>query len=455
VTQPVDKFNRQSNFDTATGLLDIATGKNRAPNVNNYYGNVDPRIGFSYSPNNGRTAFRGAFGITTFTANGGGIGGSLERNFPFFEQYSANQSAAYTPWATMGSAAAVDPAYASFYHGLPAFVQLSTAAPVTPQPNSSASLMSQHFRPDNADAWNFGVEQQLSATTAFSLTYVGTKGLHIFRERNINIPPPGPGAQAPRRPYYGIAPNVSTLNYYGSDGKSNYDALQAEFTKRMAHGLSGRVAYIWSKELDNTNVFDPLPGQDRMNYGEGNEQAPNVPQNFVASLIYQLPFGRGREWLTGSSRPIQALAGGWQVSTITILQAGQPMTVHLTSDNLNNGMSNRANATCSGVETIGKVSEWFNTSCFATPAQYQIGNSGLDKAVSPGYVNSDISLSKTETIHEGMNLRLQIDAFNAFNHPYLGHPNTTCCSSSNALFGVITSANGPPRNLQMGVHLAF
>jgi hypothetical protein len=152
---------------------------------------------------------------------------------------------------------------------------------------------------------------------------------------------------------------------------------------------------------------------------------------------------------------VQVLAGGWQVSTISILQAGQPMTIHLTSDNLNNGMNNRANATCSGVETIGKVSEWFNTSCFATPAQYQIGNSGLDKAVSPGYVNSDISLSKTETIHEGVNLRFQIDAFNAFNHPYLGHPNTTCCSTSNALFGAITSANGPPRNLQMGVHLAF
>ncbi len=455
VTQPVDKFNRQSNFDTTTGLLDISTSNNRAPNVDNYYGNVDPRIGFSYSPNNGRTAIRGAFGITTFTANYGGIGGSLERNFPFFEQYSVTQSTAYTPWATMGAAAAVNPAYAAYYHGLPAFVPLSTAAPVTPQPNSSASWMSQHFRPDNANSWNFGIQQQLSPTTAFSLTYVGTKGSHIFREPNINTPQPGPGAQAPRRPYYALAPNISTLNYYGSDGKSNYDALQAEFTKRMSHGLSGRFAYTWSKELDNTNVFDPLPGQDRLNYGTGNEQAPNVPQNFVASLTYQLPFGHGREFLSTSPRTVQALAGGWQVSTITTLQSGQPMTIHLTSDNLNNGMNNRANAVCSSVRTLGKTSEWFDTSCFTTPALYQIGNSGLDKAVSPGYVDSDISLSKTERIHDQMNIGVQIDAFNAFNHPYLGHPNTTCCSTSNALFGVITSANGPPRNVQLGAHFTF
>ena len=118
-------------------------------------------------------------------------------------------------------------------------------------------------------------------------------------------------------------------------------------------------------------------------------------------------------------------------------------------------MSNRANSTCSSTETLGKVSEWFNTNCFVTPPLYQIGNSGLDKAVGPGYKDSDISLSKTEKIHDQMSVRVQIDAFNAFNHPYLGSPNTTCCSTSNQLFGVITSANGPPRNLQLGAHFAF
>ena len=71
---------------------------------------------------------------------------------------------------------------------------------------------------------------------------------------------------------------------------------------------------------------------------------------------------------------MQAIAGGSQLSTITIVQSGQPDddSILTLSDNLNNGMSNRANATCPGVETLGKVSEWFNTSCFATPALYQI-----------------------------------------------------------------------------------
>ncbi|AEU38302.1 TonB-dependent receptor [Granulicella mallensis] len=443
VTQPVDKFNRQSNFNLTTGLLDIATSGNRAPNVDNYYGNVAPRVGFSYSPNNGKTAIRGAFGMTTFTANYGGIGGSLERNFPFFEQFYLNQQFAYTPWTQVST------------DGLPGFVPLATDAPVTPQPNSSVAYMAKNFRPDNANSWNIGIQQQLTAQSAFTLTYVGTKGTHLFRERNINTPEPGPGDQITRRPYYQISPNASSINYYGADGASSYNALQAEVTMRFSHDLQGRVAYTWSKEIDDMNIFDPIPGQDRLNRGLGTGQAPDVPQIFVASLTYQLPFGQGRRWLTSSPRAVQYLAGGWQISTITLLQSGQPLTFGISSDNLNNGVSNRAELTCAAVGKVKKPSEWFDTSCFTTPAQYQLGNSGVGKVFGPGYENVDLSLSKSEKIHDEMNISVQVDAFNALNNPHMGNPNTTCCTSQNPLFGTITGTNGPPRNLQLGAHLTF
>lgn len=443
VTQPVDKFNRQSNFDLSTGLLDIATSGNRAPNVDNYYGNVAPRVGFSYSPNHGKTAIRGAFGMTTFTAAFGGIGGSLERNFPYFEQYSLNQSYAYTPWSQVST------------DGVPPFIPISTAAPVTPQPNSSVAYMERNFRPDNANSWNFGIEQQLSGSTAFSMTYVGSKGTHLFRERNIDTPLPGPGNQITQRPYYSIAPNVSSINLYGADGASSYNSLQVELKQRFSHGVQGRVAYTWSKEIDNMNTFDPIPSQDYLNRGVGTSQAPDVPQNFVASVLYELPFGRGRQWLNASSRAVEYLAGGWQISTITVLQSGQPLTFGISSDNLNNGMSNRADVTCPQVKKIGTPAEWFDTSCFATPAQYVIGNSGVGKVFGPAYTNVDLSLAKSEQIREGMNIKFQVDAFNAFNNPHLGNPNTTCCSTENPAFGTITGTNGPPRNLQIGVHFAF
>ena len=441
ITQAIDKFNRQSNFNLSTGLLDIATSANRAPNVDNYYGNFAPRVGFAYSPNNGRTAVRGAFGITTFPGNFGAIGGNLERNFPFFQQYYLNQQLAYTPFTHVG------------VNGLPAFVPLSTSAPVTPQPNSSVTLIPKNFRPDNAYAWNFGVQQQLTPSTALNLSYVGTRGIHLYRNYNINTPAPGPGDLTTRRPYYGIAPEVTSISYATSDGQSIYHALQAELTKNFSHGLQGRVSYTWSKEIDDMNVF--YAQHDNLNRAVGTSQAPDVPQNFIASVLYQLPFGHGRQWLSSSSRPVDLLLGGWQLSTITTLQSGQPLSFGISNDNLNSGFSNRANLACPFIRKIGKTSEWFDTTCLTTPPQYQLGNSGVGKVRGPSYRDSDVSLSKSVKIHEQMTASFQVDAFNLTNTPHYANPNTTCCTAQNPSFGRITSTNGTPRAIQLGGHFTF
>jgi hypothetical protein len=441
ITQAIDKFNRQSNFNLQTGLLDIATSSNRAPNVDNYYGNFAPRVGFSYSPNNGKTAIRGAFGITTFPGNFGAIGGNLERNFPFFQQYYLNQQLAYTPFWNVST------------NGLPGYVPIATNAPVTPQPNSSVTLIPRDFRPDNAYAWHLGIEQQLTATSAFRISYVGTRGINLYRDYNIDTPVPGPGDLTTRRPYYDIAPEVTSINYATSDGRSIYHALQAEISKNFSHGLQGRVSYTWSREEDNMNVFYPL--NDSYNWAPGTSQAPDVPQNFIANFVYQLPFGRGRQWLSNSGRTADLLFGGWQLSSITILQSGQPLSFGISNDNLNSGFSNRANLACPSIRKIGSTSEWFDTSCLATPPQYVLGNSGVGKVRGPSYRNSDVSLSKSVNFREHMAATFQVDAFNLTNTPHYANPNTTCCTAQNPSFGQITSTNGTPREIQLGGHFTF
>ena len=441
ITQAIDKFNRQSNFDLSTGKLDIASSDNRAPNVDNYYGNYAPRVGFSYSPNHGQTAIRGAFGITTFPGNFGAIGGNLERNFPFFQQYYLNQQLAYTPFWSVSA------------DGLPAFIPISINAPVTPQPNSSVTLIPENFRPDNAYAWNFGMQQQLTATSAFTISYVGTRGIHLYRDYNIDTPVPGPGDLTTRRPYYNIAPEVTSINYATSNGRSIYHALQAELSKNFSHGLQGRISYTWSREEDNMNVFYPL--DDRYNWAVGTSQAPNVPQNFIANFVYQLPFGRGREWLANSGRTVDLLLGGWQLSSITIVQSGQPLSFGISNDNLNSGFSNRANLACPSLPKLGRTSEWFDTSCLTTPPQYVLGNSGVGKVLGPSYRNSDVSLSKSVNFREHMAATFQVDAFNLTNTPHYSNPNTTCCTAQNASFGQITGTNGTAREIQLGGHFTF
>ena len=441
ITNPTDRHNRQSNFDFDTGLLTVANSDNRHPNMDNYLGGYSPRVGFAYSPNNGRTAIRGAFGITHFPGNFGAMGGTLERNFPFFETFKASQQLAYTPWTQVS------------VEGLPNFVPVSLTPTIVPPENISVYNMPKGFQPNIAYAWHFGIQQQITTTSAFSIAYVGTKGSHLYRGRNIDIPPPGPGELNPRRPYYDVAPGITDMEYRASDGSSIYHALQVELTKSLSHGLQGKVAYTWSKEIDNINIWWPL--QDSLNRGVGTSQAPDVPQNAVISLIYQLPFGKGQQWLSNSNTATQWIAGGWQLSTITMLESGTPLSFNAAYDNLNSGVTNRAEVTCPNVKKIGNPTEWFDTSCFTTPAQYQLGNSGYGKVRGPGYNNVDLSLAKTQAIGEKLNLSFQVDAFNSFNNPHFSSPNTNCCSGTNSSFGQISSTNGTPRELQLGVHLTF
>jgi hypothetical protein len=442
ITPAIDKNNKQSNFDLAAGVLDFATSGNRAPNVSSFYGGYSPRVGFAYTPGGGSTTVTGAFGITHFPGNFGAMGGFLERNFPFFESFQEPAQLRNIPLAPLSVS------------GLPQYAPTPTTAPVEPPPGVGVELMSKQMQPDVAFAWNFGVQQSLSNSASFSLTYVGTRGLHLFRRYDVNTPEPGNTPFDSRLPfqYFNSAEQqyATNINYAVPNGSSVYHALQAEFRLRFARGLQGKLAYTWSKEIDDMGVFWPL--DNRYDRGLGTSQAPDIPQNFVASLIYQLPFGRGQRWLSTPSRATQLILGGWQASTITSLQSGNPLTFNAAYDNLGSGVTNRADVTCSHVTTFGSVSKWFDTSCFIEPPPLQLGTSGSGKVRGPGYYNSDFSLSKSEPIHEQMRVAVQIDAFNLSNTPHYSNPDTNLGDSN---FGQIGGTNGTPREFQLGVHFTF
>jgi hypothetical protein len=410
--------------------------------VDTYYGGYPPRIGFAYSPNSGNTSVTGAFGITHFPGNFGAMGGFLERNFPFFEVFNTQAQLLNVPLTPLSVS------------GLPTYVPTPTSAPVQPPVGVGVELMSKKMQPDVAYAWNFGVQERLSASTALSATYVGTRGVHLFRRWNLNTPPPGTTPFNSRLPFqYFNAQGqqyATNIGYAAAGGSSIYHALQAQLKMSLFRGLQGRIAYTWSKEIDDMNLWWPL--DDRLNRGEGTNQAPDIPQSLIASLSYQLPLGKGQLWFSGASGPAQLLLGGWELSTITILQSGKPLTFNSDTDNLGSGVTNRANVTCKSVKKIGSVSEWFDTSCFANAGPLQLGNSGFGKVRGPGYYNSDLSLSKSTSIREGMNIKFQADAFNLSNTPHYSNPDTNFGDSN---FGQIGGVNGTPREIQLGVHFTF
>lgn len=442
ITPAFDRQNHQSNFDLATGVLNFASSGNRGPDVDTYFGGYSPRVGFAYSPNNGKTSISGAFGITHFPGNFGAMGGFLERNYPFFEVFSTQAQLLNVPLQPLSAT------------GLPTYIATSTSAPLEPPPAISPETMARNMQPDLADAWNFGIQQQLTATTALDLTYVGTKGTHLFRRWDINTPPPGTTPFDSRLPYQYFnasgAQYATNIGYAAADGSSIYHGLQVQLRKSTSFGLDGRISYTWSKELDDMSIWWPL--NDRLNRGPGTNQAPDIPQNFIAILNYQLPFGRGRQWLSSASGPVNAVLGGWQLSTITLLESGSALTIKSNIDNLGSGVTNLANLSCPSVKTLGSVSEWFDTSCFTYPSPLQLGNSGIGKVRGPGYYNSDLSLSKSTTLHHETAVKVQADFFNLSNTPHYSNPDTTLGDSN---FGQIGGTNGTPREVQLGLHFTF
>src|SRR5581483_7229981 len=238
MTPPVQTDNRQSNFDPTDGLIHVASPDNRGPNVETHYDYVAPRLGVAYTPDNGKTAIRAAFGISYFADNFGANGGTNERNYPFFLQVDQQSPTQFTPFRSLSD-------------GLPTFSSVPLAPTLTPPANFAVFYIPSHFHEDTATMWNVGMERELGWSFMLDVSYVGTRGTNLFRSYNINVPDPGPGAIPQRRPYYAIAPTITTINMRDGDGKSWYDALQVKLDKRFSHGLQMLVSYAYSRTDDN------------------------------------------------------------------------------------------------------------------------------------------------------------------------------------------------------------
>lgn len=445
-TSPVEKFNRQSNFDPASGLIDVASSNNRGPNVNNNYGNWGPRVGLAYSPDNGKTAIRAAGGISYFPDNFGADGGTLERNYPFFTVSQLTTPNLYTPfWSLSGNGLIA-----------PINVPYTPGGTLAPPPGFGVFFVARNFKQDEAQVWNFSIERQLPGKMALTAAYVGTHGVHLYRDRQLNQSLPGPGNFTPNLPYYSVAPNIPTVDQRNGDGTSHYNALQVKLEKRVSWGLNFLASYTWSKMMDDTDYI-LYPYSDKLNYMLANGfTTADVPQTLVISYGYELPFGKGKAFLSGTSGLAGQLTSGWSVNGITTFQSGQPFTVGVANNQLNNNSGgNLANITCSSVSTPKIVQQWFNTGCYTAPPAYTFGDAvaGAGGLYGPGIENWDFSVAKETSIGtEKRRLRFEADFFNLFNNPHFSNPNATYGNSN---FGTISSDRLPPRLIQLGAKLSF
>ena len=195
------------------------------------------------------------------------------------------------------------------------------------------------------------------------------------------------------------------------------------------------------------NAYNP-----NANYGDS---VSDIKHNFNGAIVYQLPFGKGKQFLNNSAGA-DGFIGGWQASTIFLVHSGEPFTPAMGTANLSNSLAGSwyPNRIGNGSISNPTIQQWFNPAAFVAPAPYTFGDSGRNILYGPGLANLNFSLAKHFSIPIGSDvtkLEIRMDAINLFNHPNFGQPNTAIGTAG---AGVISSADAA-RTIQLGALLRF
>jgi hypothetical protein len=429
--------NRVSNIDLGRGRV-ILAGKDGVSNtvgVQKDYLNFAPRFGFAAMIANG-TVLRGGYGIN-FLPQSFGTPYAL-RNPPFSSLLTVTTSPT-TPVNTVPRLA----------DGLPAPVPTDPA-----NPTGSLNAVAFDMVIPYLHQYNLTLQRQLPLNTVVSVGYVaalGRKGQSVSNGAggpNVNQPAPGAGAVDPRRPYYGLFPNVANISLLENWINSSYHALQATVERRFHRGLGLLGTYTWGHSIDNAEFRYAAPGRPEQIKGASGQGsgALDIRQRFTLALNYDLPFNTTKGILG-------AIARGWRVNTITVMQTGTPLTIFNQTPRSNTGVNDRPHVLGDPTLSAGQrtTARWFNTSVFVPQAINTWGNAGRSIMSGPGKIGVDISVHREFRLTESKRLQFRAEAFNISNSPPLGNPNTNL---GNSAFGSITSA-GLPRNVQLALKFLF
>jgi outer membrane receptor protein involved in Fe transport len=411
--------------------------------IHNTYDNVAPRFGLAYRLRPS-TVLRGSFG--RFYDNWAGImqiAQNYEGSWPDIGQLLAQNLNNPEPGALTPTATVQDP-----FH-------LGTSAPLpAANPfNQVQWFMNPGFQDGYSNQWNFGVQQQVGASTVISANYVGslTERMDQGGFNNVAVKP-GPGTPQSRAPYPYIAPTF----YDNSVGGSNYNAFQFSIQGRHGTGLTYLVSYTWSKTLDyGCDGWYGNECQIQNPYDRAAQYSVagfDLPNDLSFSSVYQLPFGSGQKFQTGN-KVMDRVVGGWQLNGIVTLTSGTPYTVFASGDIANTGnITEFANLVGSPSISTPTPAKWFNTSAFAEPSPFTFGNFPRNSLRSNWYKDVDLSIFREFPITEDKRLEFRADFFNAFNNVVWGTPDATLTDPT---FGEVLGTSNTPRQIQFALKLYF
>ncbi|WP_263358823.1 TonB-dependent receptor [Acidicapsa ligni] len=433
-----------------------------------------PRLGFAWRPyGNDKTVVRGGWGRFIETP----LGFSL-----------------VSGWAVSASYVGV---FNQDFQADGVTPQLSFSNPFPPQTPGSATgtagfyyAFPIHYKDPSVQQWNLTVEQDLGHGIGMRLSYTANHGTNLETMVDLNQVPAnttgyynnessassnecitdGGLTVADHRPY----PCWSVIQSVENLAESNYNSGTVEVSRHSGKGLTFNASYVFTRDISDAAGATPAgfvssggnfltdrfhPGLD---YGN---VAYDRRHRFLATYLYDLPFGKGQRWLsTGSA--LNAMVGDWHLGGVTVLQSGPFLTPYqATSDPAGTNILTTVGQTHADIvpgqslyATHRNINQWLNPNAYAIPAANRgyFGTASVGSVVGPGTDVFSLSLRKDLAIGERARFEFSAEAANVFNHRNYEPPNMQLDSGAFGAIPELQTAEGAgPRNLQLTGRITF
>lgn len=458
-----ERDNALSNYDPTTNTMLLAKNGSiydRAL-INPDYNNFAPRVGFAYNFMS-KTVLRGGYGISYVHQNRMGSGDLLGINGP------------QVVIATVSQTNTLDPSFRNTDQGYPE--GLTDPSNFNPA-KSNVLYMPKDLRTPLVQSWFFSIQRELPWSLLLDVGYIGNHAgnLPVMGDYNQAAPQPTPTSNLPlndRRPI----PGFGAISWFNTGGFSYYNGLQVKLERRFSSGLHFMNSFTYAKAMDNsTQALDDQNGNQSSVQNIQNlaseKAASTYDQKFVdvLSIVYELPFGRGRKW--GSNMPgiLDQFLGGWEITAINNALSAPPINLRAwgnsvpsqfqTVGNLpawKGGEAYRPNVTGPVLAPEGQrtVDNYFNKQNVQLPTDptQPFGNAGRNLVRALPLNQLDLGIFKNFALpREGMRLQFRSEFFNALNHTNFRAPTSDASSTA---FGTIRSTY-PVRQIQFALKFMF